>query len=60
MSQAMSPRTTNAVRHSYSLMSQRDSGDSARMPKPLPAEATAEAMPRLPGNHFTAMTVSGT
>src|SRR3990172_1423287 len=56
MSQAMSPRTTKAVRHSYSFMKSRDSGDSARMPKPLPAEATAEAMPRLPRNHFTAVT----
>src|SRR5262245_24919292 len=59
-SQARSPRMSNAVRQSYWLMSQRESGERARIPKPFPADTMAAARPRRPTNHLTASTVSGT
>ena len=60
ISQARSPRTTKALRQSSSLMSQRESGDSAMMPSPLPADTMAAAMPRRSSNHRIARTVRGT
>ena len=60
ISQARSPSISRAVRQSSVLTSQRASGESRRMPAPLPAETTAAAIPRRWPNHLMASTVRGT
>ena len=55
-----SASTTKAVRQSKESMSQRDRGERARVPSPLPEDTTAAAMPRRVSNHRITVTVSGT
>ncbi len=48
-----------ATRQSKSVVSQRASGATMRMPRPIPADTMATARPRLAVNHFVAVEVSG-
>ena len=55
-----SASTTKAVRQSKESMSQRDRGERARVPSPLPEDTMAVAMPRRVSNQRITVTVSGT